>query len=169
MLNDHDVDQLFETLARYIRVRDRAIHTTFRTSDGEFEIAAFKGLFHLAKRSMRSRELAAELNTDPSTVSRHVAQLVELGLVRREADPKDGRATLLVITDDGTERVAAMRAHRRSAFNAAMSEWTGEELATLVSLLTRFVDAAESLVPPACERRTPDRSPDTESSGQMTA
>ncbi|MGC4935493.1 MarR family winged helix-turn-helix transcriptional regulator [Gordonia sp. DT30] len=145
-----------DTLARYVRLRDRAVHTTFRTVDGEFETAAFKGLFHLARQPMRSRELAAELNTDPSTVSRHVSQLVELGLIRREADPHDGRATLLVITGTGRERVEAMRSGRRTALNSALSEWRGEELATLLSLLTRFVDAAETLVPPACERRTPD-------------
>lgn len=89
MLGDRDIDQLFDTLARYIRIRDRAVHTTFRTPDGEFETAAFKGLFHLAKRPMRSRELAVELGADPSTVSRHVSQLVDLGLI----DAKPTRTT----------------------------------------------------------------------------
>ncbi|AFA75346.1 putative transcriptional regulator, MarR family [Gordonia polyisoprenivorans VH2] len=163
MLGDRDIDQLFDTLARYIRIRDRAVHTTFRTPDGEFETAAFKGLFHLAKRPMRSRELAAELGADPSTVSRHVSQLVDLGLIRREADPHDGRATLLVVTDAGRDRVESMRAGRRSAVNSAMSEWSADEMATLVTLLTRFVDAAETLVPPACERRPSETAPASES------
>ena len=100
---------------------------------------------------MRSSELAAALNADPSTVSRHVAQLVDLDLVRREADPADGRATLLVITEAGRRRVEGMRAMRREAFESAMTDWSQDELSTLVVLFDRFVDAAEQLIAPAGE------------------
>ena len=151
MLDPESIDQLFDSLSRYLRVRDRAVHTTFRTKDGEFETAAFRGLFHLDRAPMRSSELAAALNADPSTVSRHVAQLVDLDLVRREADPADGRATLLVITEAGRRRVEGMRAMRREAFESAMTDWTQDELSTLVVLFDRFVDAAEQLIAPAGE------------------
>ncbi|MET9202586.1 MarR family winged helix-turn-helix transcriptional regulator [Gordonia sp. NPDC003585] len=149
MLDDAPIDELFDTLARYLRIRDRAVHTTFRTPDGEFETAAYKALFHLARQSMRSREVAESLRADPSTVSRYVAQLVDQGLIRREADPDDGRATLLVITDAGRDRVDLMRTMRRDAMNNAMGDWTNDELRTLVSLLGRFVDAAETAIAPA--------------------
>ncbi|MFW0787545.1 MarR family transcriptional regulator [Gordonia sp. CPCC 206044] len=148
MLDEHAVDELFEVLARYVRIRDRAAHTTFRTNDGEYETAAFKGLIYLKREPMRSRELAETLNADPSTVSRHVAQLVDLGLVRREADPDDGRATLLVITEEGRNKVAAMREVRRAAMGESMPDWTDDDLHTLVRLLDRFVTAAESFVAP---------------------
>ncbi|GAB88081.1 MarR family winged helix-turn-helix transcriptional regulator [Gordonia rhizosphera] len=150
MLDQSAIDELFDVLARYVRIRDRAVHTTFKTPDGEVETAAFKGLFHLYKQPMRSRELAESLNADPSTVSRHVAQLVDMGLVRREADPDDGRAILLVITDAGRARVEAMRQVRRTAMDRAMSDWTDDELWTLVGLLGRFVDAAETVLAPPC-------------------
>ncbi|GAA1482723.1 hypothetical protein GCM10009624_31630 [Gordonia sinesedis] len=169
------IDALFDTLARYLRIRERATHTTFRLGDGEIETAAFKGLFHLARQPMRSRELAAILNADPSTVSRHVAQLVDLGLVRREADPDDGRATLLVVTDDGHARVATMREVRRAAMNTAMSDWTDEELWTLVRLLDRFVSAAESMMlswaaARSAEAADPDQAPaDSADSDQAPA
>ncbi|MEP9394754.1 MULTISPECIES: MarR family winged helix-turn-helix transcriptional regulator [Gordonia] len=152
MLDPVEVDRLFDALSRYLRVRDRAVHTTLRTPDGDVEIAAFKGLFHLQRRPMRSRELAGALNSDPSTVSRQVAQLVDKGLVRREADPHDGRATLLVITEAGDAQVEAMRSARRAAMNDAMSDWTADELSTLVSLLNRFVDATETFMVPDCAR-----------------
>ena len=54
-----------------------------------------------------------------------------------------------MITDAGRERVQGMRSMRREAFNGAMSDWTQEELSTLVGLLDRFVDAAEQLIVPA--------------------
>lgn len=150
MLDSAAMDELFDILARYSRMRDRAVHSTFRTPDGEFEMAAHKGLFHLMRHPMRSRELAESLNADPSTVSRYVAQLVDMGMVRREADPDDGRATVLVITEAGRRRVEAMREIRRTAMNDAMTDFTDDELRDLVSLLGRFVDAAEKLVAPAC-------------------
>lgn len=156
VLDQQAIDDLFETLLRFVRTRERAVHTTFRTRDDEFEAAAFKALFPLARRSMRSRELAAAMNADPSTVSRHVALLVDHELIRREADPDDGRATLLVITDAGRDRVLAMREMRRSAMAGVMADWTDDELHTLVGLLGRFVDAADSALNPACSARKPD-------------
>ncbi|WP_262365831.1 MarR family winged helix-turn-helix transcriptional regulator [Gordonia sp. OPL2] len=156
VLDQDAIDDLFDTLMRFVRIRERAVHTTFRTPEGEFETAAFKALFPLARVAMRSRELAEAMNADPSTVSRHVAQLVDLGLVRREADPADGRATILVITDDGRARVAAMREMRRSTMADAMSGWTDDELHTLVRLLDRFVDAADTALNPACAARRSD-------------
>lgn len=146
MPDPHAIDDLFDVLMRYVRIRDRAVHSTVLTADGEIETAAYKGLFHLVRTSMRSSELATALNADPSTVSRHVAFLVKEGLVRREADPADGRATLLVITDLGRDRVDSMRRMRREAMNAVMTDWTDDDLQTLVSLLNRFVDAAETAI-----------------------
>lgn len=155
-LDQQAFDDLFETLQRFVRIRERAVHTTFRTREGEFEAAAFKALFPLSRRSMRSRELAEAMSADPSTVSRHVAQLVDHGLIRREADPDDGRATLLVITDAGRDRVLGMREIRRSAMAGVMADWSDDELHTLVRLLGRFVDAADAALNPACPARTPD-------------
>lgn len=50
---------------------------------------------------MRSSALAELTYLDPSTVSRQVDALVKLALVRRTADPDDGRATLLEATPPG--------------------------------------------------------------------
>ena len=45
------------------------------------------------------------LCADPSTVSRQVASLVKAGLVERQADPDDGRASILVPTELGRAKV----------------------------------------------------------------
>lgn len=165
MIDPTLLDELFDAMARYVRLRDRAVHTTFRTADGDVEVAAYKGLFHLIARPMRSRELADALNSDPSTASRHVAQLVGQGLVRREADPDDGRATLLVITTAGRTKVEAMREGRRQAFSTAMADWNSADLGDLVTLLNRFVDSVEQVVNPHCAPK-PDG---PESSGADTS
>ena len=148
MVAAKSIDGLFEVLSRYVRLRDRVVHATVRSIDGDYETAALRGLFHLDRKAMRSRDLAEALYADPSTVSRHVAQLVDLGLVRREADPDDGRATLLVITDAGRERVESMRATRRLAMQDALAGWTDDEMDSLTTLLDRFVGAAEDVLSP---------------------
>ena len=48
---------------------------------------------------MRAGALAECMQSDPSTVSRQVAALVKDGLLERRADPADGRASLLVLTE----------------------------------------------------------------------
>ncbi len=52
---------------------------------------------------IRSSDLAEKVQADPSTVSRQVAALVRDGYVERRADPMDGRASLLVITERGRQ------------------------------------------------------------------
>src|ERR1700761_4947179 len=56
-----------------------------------------------AEGPVRASELAEKVQADPSTVSRQVASLVKSGYVERRADPVDGRASLLVLTDRGQE------------------------------------------------------------------
>src|ERR1700742_2833233 len=60
-------------------------------------------LFPLMHAPQRPGALAELTHADPSTISRQVAELVQRGLVRREPDPSDGRASLLAITDAGRE------------------------------------------------------------------
>src|ERR1700745_3542339 len=50
---------------------------------------------------LRLGDLAAAEGIAPSTLTRMVAALEELGYVRRDADPKDARASTLAITPKG--------------------------------------------------------------------
>jgi DNA-binding MarR family transcriptional regulator len=87
----------------------------------------------------RSGELAATLCADPSTVSRQVATLVKQGLVERQADPEDGRASLLVPTPAGVNRVERHRRRRGQAIAPVVSDWAPEDVVQFVHLLRRYV------------------------------
>ena len=137
------MDELLGVLSRYGRIRERLAVTKFKTSEGIVETAAFSCLFTLADQPMRSGELAENLLADPSTVSRHIAALVRLGYVRREADPRDGRATILVLTESGREQVRAVREHRKQVFDEMLGDFTNEEVAGLTRLMGRVVVAVE--------------------------
>jgi DNA-binding MarR family transcriptional regulator len=86
---------------------------------------------------------------DPSTVSRQIADLVDLGLVERRADPRDGRATLLAATGAGEERHQLVHERRDHALAVMLADWSGSDVAALADLLRRlndtFVDHRASL------------------------
>ena len=51
----------------------------------------------------RASELAGHFGLGKATVSRQLTVLAELGLIKREPDPADGRAHVLALTADGHE------------------------------------------------------------------
>ncbi|EGD54447.1 MarR family winged helix-turn-helix transcriptional regulator [Gordonia neofelifaecis] len=147
------LDEMFVALSRYTRLRARALHTDiWNDRIGSVETAAYRALFVLRHGPMRSRDLAERLVTDPSTTSRHVAQLVKEGFVRREAHPEDGRASRLVLTDDGHAKVCEIAESRRRLVGETVADWTDEEFDTFVELLGRFVDAVETRIAPCTSK-----------------
>lgn len=104
-------------------------------------------LFHLIGGGPRRAGALAEVAcTDPSTVSRQVDTLVRLGLVERQADPADGRATLLVATAAGIAKQGQMRAGRDRMTAGVLRSWSDDEVQQLTGLLGRFnADLTEQL------------------------
>jgi DNA-binding MarR family transcriptional regulator len=94
--------------------------------------------------AMRSQQLADVAHTDPSTISRHVSLLLTEGLIERQADQTDGRASLLVLTDKGRDRVADMRRGRDEMVAGLLGEWSDADAQRLAKLLARFNDAFET-------------------------
>jgi DNA-binding MarR family transcriptional regulator len=87
---------------------------------------------------LRLSELAAKLQLDISTVSRHVKQLEGRGLVERADDPDDRRATLLRATTAGLEVLDAGRRRRRELVGRVLAGWPAEDVAVFADLATRF-------------------------------
>jgi DNA-binding MarR family transcriptional regulator len=75
------------------------------------------------KGPLRISDLAGAVHLDVSTVSRHVAQLERTGLVVRTADPADGRAQLVGISDEGRELLDQAFQRRRALLESALAGW----------------------------------------------
>jgi DNA-binding MarR family transcriptional regulator len=86
-------------------------------------------------------EIADAVGVDQPRASRLVQQAVELGLVRREADPGDARRTRVALTDAGTRLLRGFRGERREAMDAALAAFTDDERAELARLLTKLADS----------------------------
>ncbi|WP_448641410.1 MarR family winged helix-turn-helix transcriptional regulator [Geodermatophilus sp. URMC 63] len=87
---------------------------------------------------LRASDLVARLGLDKSTVSRQVASLVDLGMVTRAPDPADGRAQVLTTSAEGAARLARIREARRARWEADLSGWPADDVATLGELLARL-------------------------------
>lgn len=146
MAVDHGtVTALSEQVLRLHRafntMRQQLTPSTASSGDG-VEWAAYGLLFQLVNDgSRRSSTLAEAACVDPSTVSRQVAQLVKAGLVERQSDPEDGRASLLVATDRGRAAYAAKQQHRERMFAHLLESWSEADAGALTDLLTRFNDS----------------------------
>ena len=86
----------------------------------------------------RVSELADLMQSDASTISRQVAAMVKDGLLERQADPGDGRASLLVATDRGREAMETVRAGRTRELARVLESWSPEDCTSFARLLERF-------------------------------
>ena len=94
---------------------------------------------------LRATDLAVCANLDPSTVSRHIAQLQGAGLIERAPDPVDGRAQRVKLSDAGTARIQAALRSRRDLLEKCLESWEPRDLEKLDLLLTRFAADVEAL------------------------
>jgi DNA-binding MarR family transcriptional regulator len=151
-------DEVGSQLVRLVRLIERVQAQYHSEHADAVDRATYLLLVHLVKDgARRAGALADAVHSDPSTVSRQVAQLVRLGLVERVADPADGRATLLVATDEGRRVFDENRQLRNRGIASLMHEWTADDRATFARLLTRFTDAFESHKSRAAEPAGPAR------------
>jgi DNA-binding MarR family transcriptional regulator len=134
-----DVVRLGEEIARLARSTHLMKQHMSAHAPSGVEWSAYGLLVHLVKSGpLRSADLASAACVDPSTISRQVAQLVKHGLVERQADPADGRASLLVATTAGREAFAALRRVREVTFARVVADWPERDVRRLADLLHAF-------------------------------
>ncbi len=96
--------------------------------------------------ALRLSDLANRMEIDASTASRHVRALETAGLVRRSADPDDGRAFRVELTEQGTQEWEAASKRRMGLLSQAMDGWTTDDIETFEKLMTRFAEGVTNLV-----------------------
>ncbi len=88
---------------------------------------------HLSMQGSRLTELAARAGMSKQAMGDLVDQCEAWGLVRREADPLDGRARRIVFTDTGLLWLEAFRLAVARA-EAEFRSQVGQDVATVVAL-----------------------------------
>ena len=138
--------RLGDELVRFVRLGARA-KSMLNSGEHGAEFSALMLLFPLRSMGpMRVTDLAEVKQADPSTISRQVAQLVKAGLARREADPVDGRASRLAITEAGRASCAQLHEARHAQLSRALSDWPAERVAAFADLFEEFNSSVEALL-----------------------
>lgn len=122
----------------------RQLHAEFPT--GELSLNEYDVLFNLSRqpdKRTRIRDLNRHLLLTQPSVSRLVDRLVTRGLVRKEADPGDGRGTIVCLTDDGYDLYRKVGAQHALAIHSHMNVLTTSELKTLTALSDKLRQAQE--------------------------
>ena len=85
-------------------------------------------------------DLADGVGRDHTTVSRQVAKLERLGVIKRKSSPSDGRVNQATITAKGRTLTDALHAARVRILAPILVKWTDDDFGDLVLLLRRFVN-----------------------------
>lgn len=155
------VRTLSEQVPRFMRLVHALKMQAAKNDSGDR--AALVLLFPLVRLGpLRQGALAELVHADPSTVSRHVAALVDRGLVQRVADESDGRASRLHVTDAGHAALDAFRRDRENHFAQVTAGWDEKDLAALTTLLGRFLDDMSNTTPGVPDACTPEGTTSTD-------
>jgi DNA-binding MarR family transcriptional regulator len=89
-------------------------------------------------------EVADRVGRDYTTVSRQMAKLESLGLIRRQPGEKDRRVTEATATEAGMAMNAAIDAARGKMARRIFDQWDDADIETLTRLMSRFARELEA-------------------------
>ena len=129
---EQEVGVLIRRVKRVIGERSRSVHP-------DLQPASYLMLTYLAAEGpQRSSVLSDRFGVDKGAISRQVQHLCDLGLLVREPDPDDGRATLVSASPDAVHRLEALDRDRRRWLDERLSGWSEDDLRDFVAALARY-------------------------------
>lgn len=87
---------------------------------------------------MRLTDLAQFIGVGKPSVSRQIAFLEQIGLIAKEADPKDGRAQILTLTTEGEAKMHDVQDARQQVFRERLHEWPLAELRDFAEAMAKL-------------------------------
>jgi DNA-binding MarR family transcriptional regulator len=158
----HPIDaDLAARLERTIHLLTKRVYSpSLRTMHPEAPDKLEKGSFVVlstleTQGQMRPSDLATTVCLDLSTVSRHLSYFEQLGLVIREPDPDDRRASRISLTERGRTGLASIRAARTSLLDSVFQSWPNADRDELSRLLERLDNDLMALPNPAAHSAAP--------------
>ena len=106
-----------------------------------------------AAEPVRPSELAAQLEVHQSLITRQIRELEEEGKVAVSADPHDGRAFVVGLTDVGRRQVTELTEIGIQRFLGFVRGWDPEEVREFTRLLWKFQETKAEFA----ESNPPDR------------
>ncbi|MCL2543442.1 MAG: MarR family transcriptional regulator [Nocardioidaceae bacterium] len=129
---EDEIGVLIGRARRVVAERARVMHPDMQA--GSYLILGFVR----SHGPVRATAIGENFAIDKGSISRHVQQLIDFGLVSRAPDPHDGRAILLSATDEGKRRLDAITQARRDTFYERVQDWSTQDLASFAAALSRY-------------------------------
>jgi DNA-binding MarR family transcriptional regulator len=128
------MEQLFELAVMLGDAMERGL------AERGLTLARAELLWRLRQRGPATqRELSEDLRCTPRNVTGLVDALEAAGLVERRPHPTDRRATLVTLTDVGSQMAATMDAGYRATGRELFDDFGEDELAAFVSGMDRVL------------------------------
>lgn len=89
--------------------------------------------------------LAAAERVKPPSMTRVIASLADLGMIKRDPHPTDGRQVIVTLAPSGEQVIAGEVAARKAWLNDQLAALSPEERGTLAAalpILTRLINSA---------------------------
>jgi DNA-binding MarR family transcriptional regulator len=93
----------------------------------------------------RLTELASAEGVSQPSMTALIARLADQGLVRRSADPHDGRAVVLTLTPAGGELLAQRRAERTRQITGPLAGLSHDDVRRIADALPALIRLADAL------------------------
>lgn len=138
------VSDLTDHLGFWLRLVSNHVSHAFaaRLADRDVTVAEWVTLRALYGRPpLAPSRLADEMGMTRGAITKLADRLIAKGLVRRAADPEDGRAQTLALTPAGAGLVPGLATLADANDAACLEPLTPDERASLERLLRRIVDA----------------------------
>lgn len=147
-IDDDEVDAVTDAVLRVSRLLVAVSARSIATVDESISLAQFRLLVVLATRGQRKvTELADVLKVNPSTATRAVDRLTDVGLVDRRTNPRSRREAQISLTTAGQRVVREVTAARRAEIAGIVARMPRTHQRGIVRALTAFSQAGGE--PPA--------------------
>jgi DNA-binding MarR family transcriptional regulator len=108
----------------------------------------------LRLQPVRVSDVSAAVGIAQGTASVLVEALAKEGLIRRETDPHDGRATLISLTEEGTRRTEAWQRAYEAAAEDLLADLPPGDRSRLITMLRAINSADDEPATTTVSRRT---------------
>ncbi len=126
----------FEVMHIYRRLLQRGSQAMERMNIGVGQVPILTLLSE--NGTMTQRQIAEEIRVTPATICGTMKRMEKAGLVRREANEKDGRVSCISLTEEGRVRMTEAKAAIDQSHSEMLSNFSEEELRTLYNFVSRM-------------------------------
>jgi DNA-binding MarR family transcriptional regulator/N-acetylglutamate synthase-like GNAT family acetyltransferase len=136
-MSNLELDERVAIVRRFSRFYTRKIGVLHEGLLGSpLSLAEARVLYELAQReSATASDLAGDLVLDSGYLSRILSGFDKRGLIKKRASERDGRQTILALTDRGREMFAALNTRSHDQIAAMLGQLDGSDQTRLVAAL----------------------------------